>query len=104
MGKEARKHISLSKITKTLKNLQDEIKKEFKAEIIGIFGSYARDEQRKESDIDVLVRFYEGATLFDLVGLGNFLEEKLGIKVDVVPYDAVRKEIRERVLKEVVYL
>ncbi len=49
---------------KFLKNLEDEIRKEYKAEIIGIFGSYARGEQRKSSDVDILVRFFERATLF----------------------------------------
>ncbi len=47
----------------------------------------------------MLVKFYKGATLFELVGLSIFLEEELGVKVDVVPYDAVREEIRKRVLK-----
>jgi len=74
-------------------------------EIKGIFGSYVRGTQKKKSDLDVLVKFYRGATLFDLVGLAIFLEEKLDIKnVDVVPYDAVREEIKEKILKEVVYI
>ena len=59
----------------------------------------------KEEQAHLLVKFCKGATLFDLVGLGIFLEEKLGIrKVDVVPYNAVREKIRNRVLKEAVYL
>ena len=53
----------------------------------------------------MLVKFHKGATLFELVGLALFLEEVLGVnKVDVVPYDTVRPEIKERVFKEVVYL
>jgi hypothetical protein len=52
--------------------------------------------------VDVLVRFLEGATLFDLVGLGDFLEEKLKLKVDIVSERAVREELRERILGEVV--
>jgi len=95
---------NLEKIKEKLRNLQERIKREYKAEIIGIFGSYVRGEQKEESDIDVLVKFYKGATLFEFVGLALFLEEVLEIKVDVVPYDAVRPEIRERVFKEVVYL
>jgi predicted nucleotidyltransferase len=58
----------------------------------------------KESDIDVLVDFQEDADLLDLVGLGLFLEEHLGRKVDVVPRKALRKEIRDSVLHEVVPL
>jgi len=50
------------------------------------------------------VKFYKGATLFELVGLSIYLEEELGVKVDVVPYDTVREEIREEVLKGAIYL
>jgi len=94
----------LERIKKTLKSLEREIKKEYKAEIIGIFGSYVRGEEKESSDVDILVRFLERATLFDFVGLANFLEEKLNIKVDIVPVDTVREEIKEQVLKEAVYL
>jgi len=95
----------LEGIKKKLGALNKEIKEQYKAEVIALFGSYVRREQKKKSDLDVLVKFYEGATLFELVGLTIFLEEKLGIKkVDVVPYDAVREEIRDRIFKEAVYL
>jgi predicted nucleotidyltransferase len=95
----------VKKILEKLKSLEVEIKEKYKAEIIGIFGSYARGEQKKKSDLDVLVRFYNGATLFEFVGLAIFLEEKLGIKkIDVVPYDTVREEFKEQIFKEVVYI
>ena len=84
--------------------MQGITKERYKAEVIGIFGSYVRGEQKEGSDLDVLVKFYKEATLFELVGLSIFLGEELGVKVDVVPYDAVREEIKERVLKEAVYL
>lgn len=94
----------LKAIKEKLIKLQDTIKKRYKAEVIGIFGSYIHGKQRKGSDLDVLVKFYKGATLFELVGLSIFLEEELGIKVDVVPHDALREEIKEKVLNEAVYL
>ncbi len=93
----------LSEIIQELKSSREEIRERYKAEVIGIFGSYVRGEQKKKSDLDVLVKFYDGATLFDFVGLAIFLEEKLGIKkVDVVPYDTVRPELKERIFKEAV--
>ena len=91
-------------IKETLRNLEEEVRKRYRAEIVGLFGSYVRGEQKDTSDVDILVRFLEGATLFDFVGLADFLEEKLGIKVDIVPVDTIRKEIREQVMKEAVYL
>jgi len=92
------------RIIATLKGLEVQIREEYKAILIGIFGSYARGEQKESSDVDILVNFHEGATLFDLVGLGDFLEEELKVKVDIVPIDTVRKEIKEQVLKGAVYL
>jgi len=93
---------TLNEIKEILNKYRDEIKREFKAEIVGVFGSYVRGEEKPESDVDILVRFKEGATLFDLVGLAEFLEERIGIKVDVVSERALRPELKEQILKEVV--
>jgi predicted nucleotidyltransferase len=95
---------SKQEILSLIKALRGEIKQRYKVKEIGVFGSVVREEQRQASDIDVLVDFEAGADLFDLVGLGLFLEEKLGQKVDVVPKRALREEIRGAVLKEVVNL
>jgi len=94
----------VAEITKTLENLKVRIRRDYKAEIVGLFGSYIRGEQKESSDLDVLVNFLKGATLLNLVGLANFLEEKLSVRVDIVPIDTIREEIREYILKEVVYL
>lgn len=59
-----------------------------------------RGVQNEGSDLDVLVEFEEGANLLDLVGLAMFLEEKLKLKIDVVPESALRKEIKDIVLRE----
>jgi uncharacterized protein len=74
----------------------------YKAKTIGLFGSFVRGQQSDGSDIDVLVDFEEGADLFDLMGLSLYLEEALQRKVDVVPKRALRAELRESVLLEVV--
>jgi len=93
---------TLDEIKKTLRDNREAIGREYKAEIVGIFGSCVRGEQKEESDVDVLVRFRKGATLFDFVGLADFLEQKLGMKVDIVSERAIRPELKERILKEVV--
>ena len=74
----------------------------YKAKELGLFGSFVRGDQEVGSDIDVLVDFEEGADLFDLIGLSLYLEEALQRKVDVVPKRALREELRESVLQEVV--
>jgi hypothetical protein len=95
---------SAEQIFETLLHAKPELVARFKVHEIGVFGSVARGEQRAESDIDILVDLEKGADLLDLIGLSQFLEERLHHKVDVVPKTALRKEIRERVLKEVRYL
>lgn len=89
-------------ILTAIRALSDTIKKNYHAEVIGLFGSYARGEEKASSDIDVLVRFDDKADLFDFVGLSIFLEEKLGREVDVVPHDTVRPELKEIIFKEAV--
>ena len=91
-------------IIKILKETKDDARQNYKAEIKGIFGSYARGEEKRDSDVDILVMFSEGATLFNFVGLADFLEEKLNVKVDLVPIDTVRTEIKRQVLNEAIYL
>lgn len=92
----------VERIIAILHTLEDPIRAEYKAEIIGLFGSYVRGEQTEASDLDVLVRFYEGASLFDFVGLADFLEENLGVRVDVVSEGAIRPELRDVILGEMV--
>ncbi len=85
-----------------LRELKPEIATRYKVRGISLFGSVVREEQTETSDVDVLVDLEENADLFDLVGLGLFLEEELGRKVDVVPKNALRRELRESVFREAV--
>jgi uncharacterized protein len=87
-----------------LKKLQPVVKKKFKAKIIGIFGSTARNENTYMSDIDVLVEFESGASLFDLSALKNFLEETFKCHVDVVTKSALRKEITQSIINDLIFV
>jgi hypothetical protein len=87
-----------------LRALKPEMAARYKVKEVGLFGSFVRGEQGRASDIDVLVDFEEGADLFDLAGLGLFLEEELQRQADIVPKRALRAELRESVLGEVVTL
>ena len=92
---------SKEKIIRILRDVKDDLKK-YKVKTIGAFGSVARGEHTAKSDVDVLVDFEHGADLLDLVGLGFFLERKLGSKVDVISKKALRKEIKKAVLHDVI--
>ena len=73
-------------------------------ESIGIFGSYVRGEQKKKSDLDVLVEFYRTIDLFTFVELEDFLSEVPGVKVNLVMKSTLEPRIKDRILKEAVHL
>jgi hypothetical protein len=76
--------------------------REFGVRTLSIFGSVARDEAAEASDVDLLVEFDKPVGLFAFVRLRRYLEEILGVRVDLVTPDALREQLRERVLKEAV--
>ena len=65
-----------------------------------VFGSFARGDEREDSDLDILVELGEGKTLLDLVALKLKLEEVLERKIDVVTHNALQPGIKERILEE----
>ncbi|CAN5892244.1 nucleotidyltransferase family protein [soil metagenome] len=69
---------------------------------VRLFGSVARGEADRESDIDFLVELEPGRSLLDLGGLQMELESLLGRRVDVVTARGLKARIRERVLREAV--
>jgi uncharacterized protein len=71
---------------------------------VRVFGSVARAEADKKSDIDFLVDMEKGRSLFDLGDFLNDLEELLGCNVDVVTEKGLREHIRDRVLREAIAL
>jgi hypothetical protein len=85
-----------------LRALKPEMAARYNVKAIELFGSFVHGEQDEASDIDLLVDFTQSADLFDLVGLGLFLEEALQRKVDVVPRTALREELREAVISQAV--
>lgn len=104
----------MPKIVKEVKSLEDvkeimaqnehELRSKYKVKKIGIFGSYIRGEQRKNSDLDILVEFYEPIGLFKFMELEEHLKTLIGIKIDLVTINALKPYIGKHILKEVSYL
>jgi len=99
------------KIMKTLEEIKNilskhkgELREKYKVKEIGIFGSFIRGEQKKNSDVDVLVEFEKSASLslLDFIRLENYLSDVLGIKVDLVEKHTLKPRIGKHVLEEVV--
>lgn len=97
---------NLEEIKSTLTNQKEELKQKYKVKEIGIFGSYVRGEQKKQSDVDLLVEFETSSnlTLLDFIRLENHLGELLGVKVDLVEKHALKPRIGKHILEEVVNL
>ena len=77
--------------------------KEFDPIQIGIFGSFARGDNKKGSDIDILVEFKESPTLLTLIKLENDLSDILGIKVDLITTGALKnKRIKKSIEKDLI--
>jgi len=94
----------LEEIKRKIKELEPLLKERFKVKGIGLFGSYIRGEQKRKSDLDILVEFEESAdlSLLDFIGLENYLSEALGMKVDLVEKSTLKPRIGKHILEEVV--
>jgi len=95
--------VSNIEIENTLRNLKPELSEKFFVDRIGYFGSYSRNEQNEDSDIDILVDFRKplGWEFFDLKEL---LEKELNNKVDLISSKAIKEQLREDILKQVKYV
>ena len=96
--------MKIENLKSQIEALKPVLRERFKVETIGIFGSYVRGEQKRKSDLDILVEFSETPSLFEFVELEDFLSQKLGIKVDLVMRDALKPRIRDSILSEAVYV
>lgn len=77
--------------------------KELGVKSIAVFGSAVRGEARPDSDIDVLVEFETPVGILAFLRLQHRLEELLGRRVDLVTPAALKRQLRDQILKEAVY-
>ena len=87
-------------IIKTLRDHQADIRR-FGVKRLGLFGSFARGEQKASSDLDFVVEL-EAKTFDAYMGLKNFLEELFGCHVDLVLQDAIKPRLKAQIMQEMV--
>ncbi|HCL56176.1 MAG TPA: hypothetical protein DHW82_04105 [Spirochaetia bacterium] len=73
---------------------------QFQVKKAGIFGSFARNEEKDQSDLDLLIEIDSQKSLFEIIDLKIKLEEKIGRKVDLVEYDCINPMLKEKILNE----
>jgi predicted nucleotidyltransferase len=94
----------LNRLKKILQDHKATLRDEFGVIEIGLFGSYTKANQSKDSDVDILVEFEKAIDLFTYVHLKNHLSDLLGVNVDLVTKKALKPKIGERILSETVYI
>ncbi|MDP3149938.1 MAG: nucleotidyltransferase domain-containing protein [Ignavibacteria bacterium] len=87
-----------------LQQVKPTLIKEYGLKRIGLFGSFARDEQQNDSDIDIIIETSE-PDFSSFAGTLIFLENVFGKKVDLIrKHDKMRKSLTERIEKEAIYV
>jgi len=87
-----------------LKSCKEGLAEQFGVMDLAVFGSYAKGQQKRRSDIDILVELDKAYKTFDnFMELKFFLARAIGGKVDLVLKDSVRAELKARILREAVH-
>lgn len=86
--------------TQDLYNKTSKVLASYGVKKAALFGSYARNEQSDNSDIDILVELGKGMSLMDFVGLKLDLEDAIDKKVDLVQYKKIKPSIKNYILKD----
>lgn len=93
---------SLPEMINILRQQLPLLEKRFGVERLEVFGSYVRDEQNLDSDLDVLVSFKVIPSLLTFIALENHLSDLLGVKVDLVMKESLKPGIGRHILHEVI--
>jgi uncharacterized protein len=89
---------------KILRKHLPELKEKYSVSYLGIFGSYIRGEQTKDSDLDILVEFDKILGLLKYIELEYYLSDLLGVKVDLVTRTGLKQNVEKHILNEVISL
>lgn len=87
-----------------LREAKRHLAEEYGLSRLGVFGSCARGDERDDSDMDILVEFTTAPDLFEFFEIEEYLESKLGRKIDLVREQALKSQIKKAVMEEVVFI
>ena len=94
----------INSIKNSIKNLKPDLENLYGIKKIAIFGSYSKNEQTEDSDIDLVILDIERKNGFLIAKAKSFLSEKLHKEVDLGLYDSLHPFIKKRVDKEMIYV
>ena len=93
---------SFQDIRETIHKNRKNFFRKFKIKKLAVFGSFVRGEQKRDSDVDVLVEFSEPVDFFTFLDLEEYLSKLLRRKVDLVSKKALKPRIGKFILQEMV--
>mgnify|MGYP001165938148 FL=1 len=97
--------MNVTEAKKILEEKRDFLRERFHVMDVGIFGSFIKGEETALSDIDILVTFERGhKDFFNYMRIKYYLEELIGMEVDLVIKEAVKPGLREKIFREVEYV
>lgn len=76
------------------------LRSQYNVATLELFGSFIRNEQTANSDLDILVTFSQAPSLFKYIELEDYLSEIIGVKVDLVMKNSLKPNIGKRILSE----
>ena len=94
----------LDKIIKILRRNKPVLKTQFKVKKLGVFGSYVRGRQKRNSDVDILVEFSQIPGFFKYLNMEDRLSSLLNKRVDLVMKGSLKPTIGKHIMREVVYV
>ena len=98
---EEEKMKELKEIKEALGKNRRLLEEKYKVKELAVFGSYARGEQTEDSDLDLLVEFKEPVG-FLFIHFADYLEELLGVKVDLITPEAIKPNRKKYILEDLV--
>jgi predicted nucleotidyltransferase len=104
MMSEIYEPLKLAQLLALLRQHMPDLETRYRVASLGVFGSYVRNEQQPDSDLDLLVEFHDPPSLFAFIRLENELSDLLGVKVDLVMRSALKPGIGRHVLDETIQI
>jgi len=95
--------LSAKEIESKLKQLKPELANQFNVSKIGYFGSYAAETQTADSDLDLIVEFSQPMG-WNFFTLQKFLEQALGLRIDLITNNSLKERIKDSILTKVRYI
>ncbi|MBI2019670.1 nucleotidyltransferase family protein [Candidatus Daviesbacteria bacterium] len=96
--------MNLDKIKDVIQKKMSILESKYDVKSLGVFGSVSRGEEKKESDVDILVEFTVTPGFFKFIELEEFLGGLIGKKVDLVTKKALKPVLKDEILREVSYV